>query len=100
MAQVGTHPADVVEFVNRANLDRDPLAYHRIDFGGGLVLDGEGDAGEYWVTWIPDKAALIGMLIKAGFEGVHYVGDFHLKSAPGHNDYDTLHGVVHGFTPG
>ena len=243
MAQVGTHPADVVEFVNRVNAEGDAFGYHRIDFGDGLVMDGEydmrdylpeygipsdltgktvldvgtasgffavefakrggtvtavdiwdgdfqrmvfraagvdvryeqkdlfdldegfgrfdlvfcgsvllhvwdqfnalrrlrsvcagqaivatavrgrgrlwpwprsssgglsqfvgtrveSDAGEYWVTWIPDPHALVWMMKKAGFEPVEYQGNFHLRSAPGHHDYDTLHGVVHGFTSG
>jgi len=59
----------------------------------------EGDAGEYWVTWMPDPHALIWMMKKAGFEDVEYQGDFRLRSVPGHHDYDTPHGVVHGFTP-
>jgi hypothetical protein len=59
----------------------------------------EAEAGEYWTTWIPNRHALIWMMTTAGFEGVQYRGDFHLRSLPGHHGYDNVHGVVHGFTP-
>lgn len=59
----------------------------------------QGDSGEYWVTWEPNERALVEMMTTAGFEGVQYRGEFHLRSAPGHEGHDVVHGVVHGFTP-
>ena len=58
----------------------------------------EGDAGDYWVTWEPNRRALVEMMTTAGFEDVQYRGEFHLRSAPGHQGHDNVHGVVHGFT--
>lgn len=54
--------------------------------------------GEYWTTWLPNKAALLRLVEAAGFERVEYKGSFNLRSAPGKSGFSTPHGVVHGFT--
>jgi tRNA (mo5U34)-methyltransferase len=40
------HAADLIDFIADAN--RAGGSYHRIDFGDGLVLEGEYDMGPYW----------------------------------------------------
>jgi tRNA (mo5U34)-methyltransferase len=42
---MGLHPPDVVEFVRSVN--ESGGVYHRIDFGDGLVMEGEHDMGRY-----------------------------------------------------
>jgi SAM-dependent methyltransferase len=42
---MGPHPPDVVEFVRSVN--ESGRAYHRIDFGDGLVMQGEHDMSRY-----------------------------------------------------
>src|SRR5262245_42577786 len=42
---MGSHPPDVVEFVRSANAGGG--VYHRIDFGDGLVLEGQHDMKQY-----------------------------------------------------
>jgi len=50
---MGPHPPDVVEFVRTVN--ESGGAYHRIDFGDGLVLEGEHDMRRYLPYYgIPD----------------------------------------------
>src|SRR5690242_4519523 len=50
---MGPHPPDVVEFVRTVN--ESVGAYHRIDFGEGLVLEGEHDMRRHLRSYgIPD----------------------------------------------
>jgi 2-polyprenyl-3-methyl-5-hydroxy-6-metoxy-1,4-benzoquinol methylase len=55
-----------------------------------------GGSGEYWTTWMPTMTALRKMVECAGFARVDDRGSFRLRSVPGRNNFDTLHGVVHG----
>jgi hypothetical protein len=73
-SRAGPHPRDLVEFGEATN--RQGGHYHRIDYGGGLVLEGEYDMARY----VPS------FRVAAGTE-----------SEPGRGDHDALHGVVHGF---
>jgi tRNA (mo5U34)-methyltransferase len=56
-----------------------------------------GDGGEYWTTWMPNGQALTRMMLAAGFSRAEYKGAFRLRSAPGKHNFDTPHGVVHGW---
>lgn len=55
----------------------------------------ETPTGEYWTTWLPNKAALVRLVRAAGFERVEYQGSFKLRSAPGKSGFSTPHGIVH-----
>ena len=53
--------------------------------------------GVYWTTWMPNGEALTRMMLAAGFARAEYKGDFRLRSAAGKHNFDTPHGVVHGW---
>lgn len=56
-----------------------------------------GGNGVYWTTWMPNGEALTRMMLAAGFARAEYKGDFRLRSAAGKHNFDTPHGVVHGW---
>jgi tRNA (mo5U34)-methyltransferase len=56
-----------------------------------------GGEGLYWTTWMPNGQALTRMMLAAGFARAEYKGDFRLRSAAGKHNFDTPHGVVHGW---
>jgi tRNA (mo5U34)-methyltransferase len=56
-----------------------------------------GGDGLYWTTWMPNGQALTRMMLAAGFARAEYKGDFRLRSAAGKHNFDTPHGVVHGW---
>jgi len=55
------HPQSLVDFVEEVN--RNGGTYHRVDIGGGLVMDGEYAMDQYWPFYgFPDELAGLSVL--------------------------------------
>jgi len=55
----------------------------------------EENGREYWATWTPNRRGMLRMLRVGGFPNAEFRSEFRLRSLPGKQNFDVLHGVFH-----
>ena len=74
------------------------MSYYLTQLGKEHLILERGRLAERWRSERWDSLTLLTPNWLTQLPGAEYKGDFRLRSAPGKHNFDTPHGVVHGWT--